>query len=277
MVTLKSSFNCSNLLISHTWTNFLVPYILRDKPGGGKKENNMVKVPTILEMLKSGVHFGHRVDRWHPKMKPYIFGVRNGVHIIDLEKTSQKLLEAQEFIKKVVSSGGTILFLGTKIQVQPVLEREAKRCGMPYIDERWIGGFLTNFFVVIKLTKRYKDLVSQKEKGELSKYTKKEQLNFEKEIAKLEKNIYGVKDLEKLPDALFIWDVKKEKTAVAEAKEKKVPIIGICDTNTNPEGINYVIPTNDDATKAIDLILTYIADCVLEAKKEGEKSEKVKA
>jgi len=234
----------------------------------------MTKIPDVLEMLKAGVHFGHQSSRWHPKMEPYIFGIRNGVHIIDLEKTVQKLAEAQEFIKKVVSRNGTILFLGTKRQVKPVLEREAKRCGMPYISERWIGGFLTNFSIVIKLAKKYKDLVKKRDAGELNKYTKKEQLEFEKEIAKLESMVYGIKDLEKIPDVIFIWDVKTEQTAVKEAKSRQVPIIGICDTNTNPGGIDYVIPCNDDASKAIDLIMTYIADCVIEARGKTAEIEK---
>jgi len=233
----------------------------------------MTKIPDVLELLKAGAHFGHQVSRWHPKMKPFIFGVRNGVHIIDLEKTILKLSETQEFIKKVVSKGGTILFLGTKRQVQPILEREAKRCSMPYISERWIGGFLTNFPTVSKLTKKYKDLVKKRESGELNKYTKKEQLNFEKEIAKLQSMVYGIKDIERIPEAIFIWDIKTEKTAVKESKSRHVPIIGICDTNTNLEGIDYIIPVNDDATKTIDLILTFISDCVLDAKAENKNKE----
>ena len=235
---------------------------------GGRKEKNMIKVPDVLEMLKAGVHFGHLSSRWHPKMQPYIYGIRNGVHIIDLEKTALKLQEAQDFIKKIVSNNGTILFLGTKKQIQPVLEREATRASTPYIKGRWIGGFLTNFPIVIKLAKKYKDLVRRRDAGELNKYTKKEQLNFEKEIAKLESMVFGVKDVERIPDAIFVWDVKTEKTAIKEAKMKNVPVIGICDTNTNPEGIEYIIPCNDDATKAVNLIISYIADCVIEAKSE---------
>ena len=234
----------------------------------------MTKVPSILEMLQSGVHFGHQVGRWHPKMKPFIYGARNGVHIVDLEKTTEKLEKVQEFIKKVVSKNGTILFLGTKRQVQDIIMREAKRCECPYMTSRWIGGFLTNFPVVIKLIHKYKDLVRKRDAGELNKYTKKEQLNFEKEIAKLEDVILGAKDIEKTPDAIFVWDVRSEKTAISEARAKKVPIIGICDTNSNPTGIDYIIPTNDDASKAIDLIVTYIADCIIEAK--GEKSSENK-
>lgn len=237
------------------------------------ERKNMTKVPTILELLEAGAHFGHQISRWHPKMQPYIFGERNGVHIIDLEKTIKKLEEAQTFIKQTVARGGAILFLGTKKQVHEVIEREAKRCGMPYISNRWIGGYLTNFSNVIKLVRRYKDLVQKRDSGQLEKYTKKERLNFEKEIAKLETEIFGVKDLERIPDAIFVWDVRKEKTAILEAHNKKVPIIGICDTNVNPEGIEYVIPVNDDATKTIDLIIKYIADCIIDAKTDAEKNK----
>ncbi|MCX6744007.1 MAG: 30S ribosomal protein S2 [Candidatus Parcubacteria bacterium] len=233
----------------------------------------MTKVPSILEMLQAGVHFGHQVGRWHPKMKPYIYGSRNGVHIIDLEKTTANLEKVQKYINKIISQKGSILFLGTKKQVQTVIEREAKRCGMPYMTAHWVGGFLTNFPVVIKLVHKYKDLVRKRDSGELNKYTKKEQLNFEKEIAKLEAVVYGVKDLERIPDAIFIWDIRSEKTAVTEAKSKKVPIIGICDTNSSPEGLEHVIPTNDDASKAINLIMTYIADCVIEAKESSIRPE----
>ena len=234
----------------------------------------MTKVPSILEMLQAGVHFGHQTGRWHPKMGAYIFGERNGVHIIDLEKTAEKLEKAQEFIKKIVARNGTILFLGTKKQVQPVIKREAERCQVPYLNSRWVGGFLTNFSVVVKLSQKYKDLVRRRDSGELNKYTKKEQLNFEKEISRLQDIVFGVKDLEKIPDAIFVWDVKNEKTAMDEAKTKKVPIIGICDTNCNPQGIDYVIPSNDDASKAINLIITYLADCILEAKGNSAAPEK---
>jgi len=228
----------------------------------------MISTPSVLEMMKSGVHFGHQTSRWHPKMAPYIYGAKNGVHVIDLEKTIAQLNEVQNFINNVVSKGGSILFLGTKNQVQPVIKREAERCGMPYVTEKWIGGFFTNFPVVIKLTKKYKELVSKREKGEFKKYTKKEQLDFTREIEKLEKAIFGVKDMEKLPEAIFVWDVRTEKTAINEALKKKIPVIGICDTNVNPTPIDYVIPSNDDATKAIELIITHIADCVLAAKKD---------
>jgi len=231
----------------------------------------MVKLPTILELLKSGAHFGHQSSRWHPKMAPYIFGIRNGVHVIDLEKTIQKLSEAQDFIQKVVSSGGTILFLGTKKQVQDVIKKQAQKCNMPYMTERWVGGFLTNFSIVIKLTDRYKALIAKKDSGEFAKYTKKEQLNFQREINKLEGIALGIKDMKKLPDAIFVWDVKKEQTAILEAQLKKIPIVGICDTNTNPQGVKYVIPVNDDATKSIELITNFIADCIIDAQKNIKK------
>ncbi|MCX6740765.1 MAG: 30S ribosomal protein S2 [Candidatus Parcubacteria bacterium] len=232
----------------------------------------MTKIPSILEMLQAGVHFGHESGRWHPKMEPYIYGVRNGVHIIDLEKTEECLARAQEFIKKVVAKNGTILFLGTKKQVQPVITAEAQRCGVPYLTLRWIGGFFTNFPVVVRIIQKYKDLVRKRDAGELNKYTKKEQLDFEKEIQRLQELVYGVKDLEKVPDAIFVWDVRSQKTAIAEAITKKIPIIGICDTNCKTEGIDYVIPCNDDATKAIKLIIAYIADCILEAKQTPIKN-----
>lgn len=224
-------------------------------------------------MLQAGVHFGHQSGRWHPKMGPYIFGERNGIHIFDLEKTAVCLQEVQDFIKKVVAKNGTIMFLGTKKQVQEVVKREAVRCGMPYMTSRWVGGFLTNFPVVGKLIFKYKDLVKKRDNGELNKYTKKEQLNFEKQIGKLGDIVFGVKDLERIPDAIFCWDVRTEKTAIAEAKSKKVPVIGICDTNCNPVGIEHIIPCNDDASKAINLIITYIADCVIDAKAASIKPE----
>lgn len=228
----------------------------------------MIKTPAVIDLLKSGAHFGHQSSRWHPKMAPFIFGIRNGIHVIDLEKTIAKLEEAQNFIHKVVSNGGIILFLGTKKQVQAVIKSEADRCGVPYLNSRWIGGFLTNFSIVIRLADKYKSLVKKRESGELDKYTKKEKLDFEKEIQLLEANVYGIKDMPKLPDAIFVWDVKKEKTAIAEAKKKNIPLIGICDTNVSPEGIDYVIPVNDDATKTIELVTKYIADCVLDAKND---------
>lgn len=235
-------------------------------------------IPKVEDMMKAGVHFGHQATRWHPKMEQYIFGVKNGIHIIDLEKTTEQLEKIQDFINSVYAQGGQVLFVGTKRQVADVIKAEATRVGAPFLNAGWIGGFITNFNTVIKQTKKYKDLVKQRDSGELNKYTKKEQVQFEKEINKLEEKIGGVTEVTRVPDALFIWDVKTETTAVKEAQAKGIPIIGVCDTNSNPVGIDYVLPVNDDGTKSIQLITKTIADFVEEAKKkipkEAPKSDK---
>ncbi len=227
----------------------------------------MAKIPTIEEMLKAGMHFGHRTSKWHPKMEPFIFTQRNGVHIIDLVKSRQKLAEAVDFITKFTKEGKTILFVGTKMQVKKPLKNLAKELKMPYVVDKWMGGTLTNFLVIKKLIKKYKDLLSDQNSGKLTKYTKKERLNFEREIKKLEMKVGGLTDLNKLPDAIFIWDIKTERTALTEAKKKNIPVIAICDTNVNPTGIQYVIPANDDATKTIKLVIRTIREAVLEDKK----------
>jgi len=228
----------------------------------------MVKIPTLEEMLKAGMYFGHRKSKWHPKMEPFIFTARNGVYVIDLVKTQKMLATALEFMKKLVSEGKIILFVGTKNQVRKPLKKMAEEIGAPYVVGKWLGGCLTNFLVVKKLIKKYKDLVEKKETGKLEKYTKKERLDFDREISKLEMKVGGLVSLNKLPDALFIWDVRKEKTAVAEAKKKNIPVIAICDTNVNPKNINYVIPANDDATKTIKLMLNSIKETIEEGKAE---------
>ncbi len=230
-----------------------------------------MRIPTIEEMLKAGMHFGHRTSKWHPKMEPYIFTTRNGIHIIDLIKTQKLLKVALEFIKKAASEGKTILFVGTKAQARKPIERLAKETGMPYITGKWLGGCLTNFNVIKRSVKKYKDLLDQKEHGRLEKYTKKERLNFDREIAKLEARFGGLVNLNKLPDALFIWDIKKEKTAVKEAKRKNIPVIAVCDTNVDPTGIKYIIPSNDDATKTIKLVLRLVEEAIKEGKAEREK------
>ncbi len=224
----------------------------------------MPEIPDLLTMLKAGVHFGHRVSRRHPKMKPYIFGPKNGFHIINIEETQVKLKEAMDFVRKIVGNGATILFLGTKKQARPIIEKYAKDCGMPYITERWLGGTLTNFSSILKLIEKYKSLTDQKAKGELEKYTKKERLEFDREIERLNKSVGGISIINRVPDALFICDIKKEKTAVREAIIKNVPIVAMCDTNTNPDNIAYPIPANDDATKSIELFVGLIAAAVKE-------------
>jgi len=230
----------------------------------------MVKIPTIEEMLKSGMHFGHQTSKWHPKMEPFIFTSRHGVYIIDLVKSRKMLISALDFIKKFSAEGKIILLVGTKMQVKKPIKKLSQEIGLPYVCEKWMGGCLTNFGVIKKLIKKYQDLLDGKSAGKLAKYTKKERLDFDREIAKLEIKVGGLVKLNRLPDAVFIWDIKKEKTAVAEARKKNIPIIAVCDTNVDPTGINYVIPANDDASKTIKLIL----DLFKEAVEEGEKEKK---
>lgn len=241
----------------------------------------MPKIPDLLEMLKAGLHFGHQTSRWHPKMKPYIFTARNGIHIIDLEKTSEKLEVALDFIKETVKDGGVILFLGTKPQAQEIIKKAALEAEMPYIIHHWLGGTLTNFQQIRKVIEKYNNLKSKKESGELAKYTKKEQSLFDREIERLEQMVGGLANLKKLPDTIFIVDTKHENTAVTEATKKDVPIVAICDTNSNPDKITYPIPANDDGIKSIELIVNLVVDAVKEGKTkikitETEK-EKVEA
>ncbi len=231
----------------------------------------MTKIPTIEEMLKAGMHFGHRTSKWHPKMDPFIFGQRNNIHIIDLIKTRKMLMEALDFIKKNAGEGKNILLVGTKTQAKKTVKKVGEETGMPYIAEKWLGGCLTNFSVISKSIKKYNDLIQKKQDGQLSKYTKKEQLEFDREIDKLELRVGGMAKLTKVPDAIFIWDIKKEKTALSEARKRNIPIIAICDTNVNPGGIDYVIPSNDDATKTIKLILNLVKEAIEEGR-QGAKS-----
>lgn len=226
----------------------------------------MSKIPTIEEMLKAGMHFGHRTSKWHPKMEPFIFTQRNGVHIIDLVKSQKMFESALEYIKKMTAEGKVILFVGTKSQVKAPLKKMAEEAGVPYVVGKWLGGCITNFPVIKRSIKRYTDLVSQKESGKLKKYTKKEQLDFDREIEKLEIRVGGLVNLTKAPDALFVWDIKQEKTAVLEAKKKNIPVIAICDTNVNPKDVNYIIPSNDDATKTIKLVLKVVKETIEEGK-----------
>ena len=226
----------------------------------------MTKLPTVEEMLKAGMHFGHRTSKWHPKMEPFIFGARNGVHIIDLVKSKVYLEKALDYMKQATSEGKVILFVGTKSQAKHPMKEMALELGMPYITEKWMGGLLTNFPVVKKLIKKFKDLNEEKANGKLERYTKKEQLNFAREIVKLETKVGGLVNMTKLPDVVFVWDIREEKNAVLEAKKKNIPVVAICDTNVNPKDVNYVIPSNDDATKTIKMLLNIIKESLLEAK-----------
>lgn len=229
-------------------------------------------IPSVEDMLQAGMHFGHRSSKWHPKMQPYIFSARKGVHIIDLVKTREQLTEAMNFISDLTAAGKTVLFVGTKPQVKGLMKKVAEEMNMPYVSEHWLGGTMTNFAIIKKSIRKYKDLVEKRDAGKLSKYTKKEQLQFDRQIAKLELAVGGLVELNKLPDAIFIWDLKVEKTALAEAKKKQVPIIAVCDTNVNPEGIQYVIPANDDASKAIALVLNVAKDAVATGRAKAAKA-----
>ncbi len=232
-----------------------------------------MKLPSILEMLQAGVHFGHQVSRWHPKMKQYIFTERNGVHVIDLEKTQAKLKEVLESIKKLASEGKLILFVTTKPQAKKIVKEAAESCGMPYMTERWLGGMLTNFPEVKRLLKKYNTLKAEKESGELEKYTKKEQLEFIKDLEKKDTYLAGIASLEKMPDLIFLPSLQKEKTAVTEANRMHVPVIAICDTNANPSKADYVIPANDDAVNSIRMIVNLVAEAVKEGRLEYEKNK----
>jgi small subunit ribosomal protein S2 len=226
----------------------------------------MIKLPTVLELLQAGVHFGHKESRWHPKMQEYIYGTRNGIHIIDLEKTLVKLEQALHYVTELVARGGIILFLGTKRQAAGIVQKYALECGMPYVTGRWLGGTLTNYGEVMNLVRHYNDLKTKQANGDLAKYTKKEQAMFAKEIEDLENKVGGIKNVVRPPDALFVIDLMKEKTAVLEAVVRKIPIIALTDTNVNPELAAYAIPSNDDAVKTIELMTKLVSEAVLAGK-----------
>ncbi|MDM7463333.1 MAG: 30S ribosomal protein S2 [Tepidimonas taiwanensis] len=220
---------------------------------------------SMREMLEAGVHFGHQTRFWNPKMAPYIFGHRNKIHIINLEKTLPLFEEACKFVRQLTANGGTVLMVGTKRQSRDIVAAEARRAGVPYVEQRWLGGMLTNFKTVKSSIKRLKDMQAQKEAG-LEGMSKKEQLLFNRELEKLEKNIGGIQDMTALPDAVFVIDVGYHKIAVAEAQKLGIPVIGVVDTNHSPEGIDYVIPGNDDSAKAVAIYARGIADAVLEGR-----------
>lgn len=224
---------------------------------------------TLVEMLKRGVHFGHRESRWHPKMKPYIYTVRQGIHIIDLEKTAGLLRDALDAVKAKAAAGGTILFVGTKRQAQKIVADAAQSVAMPYVNRRWLGGTMTNFVTISKLIKKLKSHRQARETGELEKYTKKEQLEFTREIAHLEEAIGGIENMEKIPDMLFLDDLKQESTALREAKKMKVPVVALVDTNSDPGSVDYPIPANDDATKSLEFFVSLITEAIEEGKKEA--------
>src|SRR3954471_20650775 len=225
----------------------------------------------MRQMLEAGVHFGHQTRYWNPKMAPFIFGHRNKIHIINLEQTMVMFQEALKHVRKISSNKGTVLFVGTKRQAREIIREEAERCGAPYVDHRWLGGMLTNFKTVRQSIKRLKDMHAMIEDGSMERMAKKEALHYQREITKLERSLGGIKDLEGVPDALFIIDVGYQKGAVAEANKLGIPVIAVVDTNHTPDGITYVIPGNDDSRRAIRLYARGIADAYLEGRNDSLK------
>lgn len=228
---------------------------------------------TMKQMLQSGLHFGHQTKRWNPKMKPYIYGPRNGIYIINLDLTMGLFNKAYEFVLNEVAKGGSILFVGTKRQAQNIIKEEAERCGMYFINHRWLGGTLTNFQTIKKSIDRLKSIEAMQEDGSISRFPKKEQVLMGKEQVKLDRNIGGIKKMRGMPAALFVVDPQKEQIAVKEAQTLKIPVIAIADTNCDPDGIDYIIPGNDDAIRSVRLITAKIADAVLAGKAERKGVE----
>jgi len=226
-------------------------------------------VVAMKQLLEAGVHFGHQTRRWDPKMAEYIFQARNGIHIIDLQKASKKIDEAYAFIKEQAEEGKTVLFVGTKKQAQECMKEAAQKCGMYYVDQRWLGGMLTNFGTIRKRIQRLKDLETMETDGTFDVLPKKEVSGLRKEMEKLEKNLGGIKDMEELPGVIFLVDPKKERIAILEARKLNIPVVGIVDTNCNPEDLDYPIPGNDDAIRAVKLIADVMANAVIEGK-QGE-------
>lgn len=230
-----------------------------------------MSVISMKQLLEAGVHFGHQTRRWNPKMKRYIFTERNGIYIIDLQKTVKKVEEAFKVMRDIAAEGGDILFVGTKKQVQEAIKEEATRAGMYFVNQRWLGGTLTNFQTIQKRIKRLKDIERMQEDGTFEVLPKKEVVQLKKELERLEKFLGGIKDMKGLPSALFVVDPRKERIAVAEARKLHIPIIGIVDTNCDPDEIDHVIPANDDAIRAVKLLTSKMADAILEAK-QGEET-----
>ena len=226
---------------------------------------------TMREMLEAGVHFGHQTRYWNPKMAPYIFGHRNKIHIVNLEKTLAMYQDAMKFVRQLAANKGTVLFVGTKRQAREIISEEARRCGAPYVDYRWLGGMLTNYKTVKQSIKRLKDMDTMVQDGTLYKLPKKEGLHYQRELAKLERSLGGIKNMDALPDAMFVIDVGYQKNAIAEARKLGIPVIAVVDTNHSPDGVDYVIPGNDDSSRAIRLYARGIADAYLEGRNDSVK------
>ena len=223
---------------------------------------------TMRQMLEAGVHFGHQTRFWNPRMAPYIFGQRNKIHIVNLEKTMAKYNEAMEFVRKLAANRGNIMFVSTKRQAREIIAEEAQRAGMPYVDERWLGGMLTNFKTVKQSIKRLKEVEAMMEDGSIERLSKREALTVRRELEKLQKSIGGIKDMGGLPDALFVIDVGYHKIAITEAKKLGIPVVAVVDTNHSPEGVDYLIPGNDDSSRAIRLYARGVADAVLQGRSQ---------
>lgn len=228
---------------------------------------------TMQELLEAGVHFGHQTKRWNPKMKQYIFGQRNGIYLIDLSKTSECLRRAEEFVMRLAAENRTLLFVGTKRQAQDLIVEEAQRCGMYFVNERWLGGLLTNFTTIQRSLDRLRDLEAMAKDGRHESLSKKEVARLEKEKRKLHRNLDGIRRMSRLPDAVFVIDTRREKIAVDEARKLRIPVIGLVDTNCDPEDVDYVIPGNDDALRAIRIFVTRIADAVISGRGLEEAAE----
>lgn len=228
-------------------------------------------IPELLELLQAGVHFGHKTSRWHPKMAPFIFGERGGVHIVDLEKTQAQIAHALDFVRQLGAEGKIVLFVGTKKQASALIKKYALEAGAPYVENRWLGGTITNWVEIYRTIKKYLDLKDKQAKGELNKYTKKEQLEFSKEIERMLQLVGGISTLTKIPDALFIVDIKHEDTAVREANQKNVPIVALCDTNVNPETTQYPIAGNDDAIKSVEMVVKLVSQAYQAGKEEAKQ------
>ncbi len=231
----------------------------------------------MKQLLEAGVHFGHQTRRWNPKMKPYIFGARNGIHIIDLQKTVRLFRTSYDFVAKIVSEGYSVLFVGTKKQAHDAIVEESERCGMFFMVNRWLGGTLTNFQTIQKSINRLKELEAMKNDGTINRYTKKEALKMEKELEKLEKNLGGIKNMDELPGAVFVVDPKREKIAINEARKLGIPVVAIADSNCDPEEIDFIIPGNDDAIRAIRLICSKIAEACIEGHSIAEERLRAEA
>jgi small subunit ribosomal protein S2 len=230
----------------------------------------------LEEMMKAGLHFGHRSSKYHPKMKPFLYGMRNGIYIIDLAKTREKLKEALEFIKELIEDNKILLFIGTKVQIKDLVKKKAQDCGLSYVSERWLGGTFTNFDIIQKRIKYFKELEKKQIEGELEKYTKKEQAEFVKELKELELKFGGIKELTSLPDAIFVVDMKENAIAVKEAREKGIKVIGLTDTNIDPTLADFPIPASDDSISSVQYVLTKVKEVILKAQQETKKKQKTR-